>query len=264
MSAIALENLRKDFELGPQTDARVSVAWVFLPILAIVLSVVVAAAYVAATIAAFNRTATPPTQEMIAPFFGGFAVAIGISVVAEVLFLYFFYLLIRRRNQHFPRQQRFFNDLTTVLRAAASRRNVDVGPMLGSIESSVRYAQVEEAEKSAVLWVILLLVPFVNLIAELYILYFLTNDFYRHERREDGMLSDVERALAPMGVQFIFHRNGPIPHRSFVLYVVVTIITFGIFGIYWEYVLIKDPNDHFANHAVYEPEILQLLAPMVA
>jgi hypothetical protein len=109
-----------------------------------------------------------------------------------------------------------------------------------------------------------MIVPFVSVIAMLYVLYFLTNDFYKHERWEDGMISDTERALSSLGVLFIFHRNEPIPHRSFVLYLIVTIITGGIFGLYWEYTLIKDPNNHFASHAVYEPQLIQLLTPLAA
>lgn len=261
MSSVALENLRKDSELRAQTDRQISVAWVFLPIIAIILVVVVAVLSVLATLNTLNSSSTSTTT-MVVPAFGGFALVAGIGFLADILILYFFYMLIRRRNQHFPRQQRFFTDLVTILRGAASRRNVNVDAVLGSMENTVRQSQAEETEKSAVLWVILMLVPFVSLIAMLYVLYFLTSDFHKHERWEDGLLSDTERALGAMGVQFIFHRNNPIPSRSFVLYIILTIITLGIFGLYWEYVLIKDPNNHFVNHAIYEPQIIQLVTPL--
>jgi uncharacterized membrane protein len=254
VSVITLENLRKDSELGSQTDRRISTAWVLLPIVAFLLVIVASVVY---GLAVFSSSSTFSTV------LGGLALIAGIGLVSEVLFLYFFYMLIRRRNQHFLRQQRFFSDLATALRAVATRANVNIDPMLGSIDNTLRQAQVKETEKSAVLWVVLMLVPLVSIIAMLYVLYFLTADFPRHERWEDGMLSDMERALATTGVQFIFHRNDPIPQRSFVLYLIITIITAGIFGLYWEYVLIKDPNNHFINHAVYEPQLIQLLTPLV-
>lgn len=262
MSSVALENLRKDSELRAQTDRQISVAWILLPIIAALLAVVVAVLEVLAIVNTLSSLTSSSTT-MAAPVFGGFALVTGIEVLAGILYLYFFYMLIWRRNQHFPRQQRFFTDLVTVLRGAASKRNVNVDAVLGSMENTVRQSQAEETDKSAVLWVILMLVPFISIIAILYVLYFLTSDFYKHERWEDGMLSDTERALGAMGVQFIFHRNNPIPSRSFVLYLIVTIITLGIFGLYWEYVLIKDPNNHFVNHAVYEPQIIQLVTPLV-
>jgi uncharacterized membrane protein len=263
VSAIVLENLRKDSELRSQTDRQISVAWVFLPLIAILLAIVAAVIYVVAVLSAFSSyTTSPPSQVSVAPIMGSIGLIIGIGFVAEILYLYFFYMLIRRRNQHFPRQHRFFTDLVTVLRSAAAKRNVNIDPMLGSMDNTLRQAQTEETEKSAVLWVILLLVPLVSLIAMLYILYFLTSDFYKHERWEDGILSDLERALSPMGIQFIFHRSNPIPSRSFVLYIIITIVTFGIFGLYWEYTLIKDPNNHFVSHSVYESQIIQLIAPL--
>jgi ABC-type multidrug transport system fused ATPase/permease subunit len=261
---VSLESLRKDSELRSETDRQISVAWVLLPIVAALLAFVVVVLEVLAIAKSISNLASSTTTTVAAPAFGGFAAAAGIEFLAGILYLYFFYMLIRRRNQHFSRQQRFFTDLVTVLRGAAYKRNVNADAVLGSIENTVRQSQAEETEKSAVLWVILMLVPLINIIAVLYVLYFLTSDFHKHERREDGMLSDAERALGTMGVQFIFHRDNPIPSRSFVLYFILTIITLGIFGLYWEYVLIKDPNNHFVNHAVYEPQIIQLITPLAA
>jgi hypothetical protein len=263
VSSAVLESLRKDSELRTQTDRQISVVWVLLPIIAALLAVVVAVLEVLTVVRTFSSL-TSSTTAVTAPVFGGFALVTGIELLAGILYLYFFYMLIRRRNQHFPRQQRFFSDLITVLRGAAYKRNVSVDALLVSMENTLRQSQAEETDKSAVLWVILMLVPIINIFAVLYVLYFLTSDFHKHERWEDGMLSDTERALGAMGVQFIFHRNNPIPSRSFVLYLILTIITLGIFGLYWEYVLIKDPNNHFVNHAVYEPQIIQLITPLAA
>jgi phosphate/sulfate permease len=254
VSVAALENLRRDTELRSQTDRRISTAWVLLPIVAFLLAISVSVVYGLAVLSASSTVST---------ILGGFILIAGVGLASEVLFLYFFYMLIRRRNQHFLRQQRLFSDLVTTLRAVAIKKSMNIDPMLGSIDNTLRQTQAEETEKSAVLWVLLMLVPLVSIVAMLYVLYFLTTDFPKHERREDGMLSDVERALALTGVQFIFHRNDPIPQRSFALYLIITIITVGIFGLYWEYVLIKDPNNHFANHAAYEPQLIQLFAPLV-
>jgi len=265
MSSVALENLRKDSELMTQTDRRVSVAWIFLPIIAVVLVVAVSILYFLIVSSTFSTIAstTPPTTA-VAPVLGGVGLVIGLVFLAEILYLYFFYILIRRRNQHFARQQRFLADLVTVLRTASSRKSINNDALLGSMENTLRQSQTEETEKSAILWVILMLVPIVSIIAFLYILYFLNGDFYKHERWEDGTLSDMERALSALGVQFIFHRNNPIPHRSYVLYIILTIITLGIFGLYFEYTLITDPNNHFANHIVYEPSIIQAVTPLVS
>jgi hypothetical protein len=40
--------------------------------------------------------------------------------------------------------------------------------------------------------------------------------------------------------------------RPFLLYAALTVITFGVFGIYWLYTLIDDPNKHFERQRVVE------------
>ncbi len=261
MTSAALESLRKSSELRSQTDTQISVAWIILPIASVLLAITVGVLYFIAIVASFSAGIYTPGT--IAPVAGGFALIAGLGFLGEILYLYFFYMLIRRRNQHFPRQHRFFTDLVTVLREAGAKKNVNVDALLGFMENTMRQSQAEETDKSAIMWVILMLVPVINIFAILYILYFLTGDFHKHERWEDGMLSDLERVFGAMGVQFIFHRNNPIPSRSFVLYFILAIITFGLFGLYWEYALIKDPNNHFVNQAVYEPQIIQLVIPLV-
>jgi predicted permease len=126
-----------------------------------------------------------------------------------------------------------------------------------TLERTIREAKAEETEKSAVLWAILSAIIF---IASWYVYYFLMKDFYKHERREDTFFEDVSRVLGKSGVTFAPPRRmKPIPDRSFILYLIVTIITAGIFGIYWLYVLLMDPNEHFKYHIGLEDELLKVL-----
>lgn len=229
MLSATLQNLRKDAEMRVMTDTKVSPLWILLPVVEVVLTLV----------------------------FVGF-------LAVYVLFLYVIYLLIRRRKQHFARRQRFFADLAMALREAASRRGANVEAYLGSMEATSREAQMEGTEKSAVLWVILYIIPVVSLIAGLYILYFLTGDFFEHERREDGMLADASRALSALGSTFAFNRYEGVLHRSFVLYFILSIVTFGLFTFYWEYVLIQDPNNHFNSHVQFEDALLQSVSPLLS
>jgi hypothetical protein len=50
-----------------------------------------------------------------------------------------------------------------------------------------------------------------------------------------------------------------VPQRSVTLYVIVTIISGGIFGIYWLYALIEDPNKHFIQHVSLEDSLMEKL-----
>ncbi|HVP23271.1 MAG TPA: DUF4234 domain-containing protein [Conexivisphaerales archaeon] len=267
MLSLALQNLRRDSEMRVATDTRVSPLWMLLPVGEAVLGVIYFAVIMAMVFAAIGPDYTSGAGYDFSSISGLISGTTAFFMLGFVLlylaFLYVIYTLIRRRNGHFARQQRLFTDLEAALREIASKKGTGVDSYLGSFDATLRESQIEETEKSAVLWVILYVIPVVNLIAGLYILYFLTGDYFKHERREDAMIADASRALSALGIGFSFNRYEPLPNRSFVLYIILTLITLGIFSFYWEYVLIQDPNKHFANHVRFEESLLQSIAPVL-
>ena len=69
-------------------------------------------------------------------------------------------------------------------------------------------------------------------------------------------LEDISKVLGKCGITFSLPRRTVVlPDRSFVLYLILTIITLGLFGIYWLYVLLKDPNEHFKHHILVEDQL---------
>jgi hypothetical protein len=196
---------------------------------------------------------------------GSFAtVAALASLALLVAYLYLLYQLINRRNQHFRRQRLLARDLIALLRETGKDRNTDVGPFVTAMETVTRSMELDEGEKSPALWVVLSIIPVVNIIASLYIFYFLTRDYYRHERREDHFLEDLTKALDRLGISYAYRRVRPIPERSFALYLILTIITLGLFAIYWIYTLIQDPNQHFTEHLHHEDTLISGLDALQA
>ena len=182
------------------------------------------------------------------------------SLVNFVVTTVFTYLLVNRRGAHFKRQKFLSRDIIALVNSLAKTKNVDVEESVLSLERRVREANVEETEKNAILWALLsALVPFVSL----YVYYFLMKDFYIHERREDGFWEDLSRTLNKLGVNFsVPRRTEPMPYRSVVLYLILTIVTVGLFGVYWFFVLLKDPNEHFKYHIEGENQLLVALEPL--
>ena len=250
-----MENLRRDVRKRVESDKLMSTAWLLvylIPIGSIALLVFSIA---------LAPMAGPPWVKPAAPFAVSLMILstiLGISAFITTLVL--LYKLVNRRNMHFRRQLLLFEDIVRAVREAANRKGVDVSLHLGMCERTIREAKVEETEKNAVLWAIL---SAITGIAALYVYYFLMKDFYRHERREDSFLEDLGKALAACGITFIPRRDYQIPDRSFVLYLIITILTLGIFGIYWLYILIKDPNEHFKYHAIFEDYLLKQLETTV-
>jgi hypothetical protein len=265
LSSASLQSLRRDVELRVLSDRHISTLWLLIPV--IILAYAVFVLYLAIisyiTLLRMITAGGQPYPVTPAPlnYLGPLPL---IPLILQLFLAYFFYLLIRRRNLHFGRQQRFFSDLVSVLREASLKKGVSIEALLGSVEGVNRQAQLEEKEKSALLWSILLIVPLVDVIVFFYNLYFLTEGFYRHERREDILLSDIERALSGLGLQVFFQRPVQIPSRNFILYFIATILTLGVFTLYWEYALIKDPNEHFLYHTIFEDSILKQLSQLVS
>src|SRR5438094_2191892 len=86
-------------------------------------------------------------------------------------------------------------------------------------------------------------------------------DFFKDERREDLFVHDLVRTFSAPGVWINFpYRNPPIPDRSFALYFVLTLITGSIFGVYWVYVVVTDPNNHFRQQMLMEDTIMAQLS----
>ncbi len=267
--SVVLENLRRDARMRIESDSQMSVAWLIVPFLPIIILVLLLASLIFGALASFpstsfnSTTATPPTTA--APFF----VALGLFfllfiigiIVAAILSAVMLYKLAKRRNTHFQRQLLLYEDLLNMAKEVSSKRGVDVSMHLNNMDRTLREARIDETEKSAALWTIL---SFVTLIATLYVFYYLMKDFFKHERREDQFFEDLNRALAASGVPVnLPRRTLPVPDRSFILYFILSLITAQIFSIYWIYVLLTDPNNHFRQQWMIEDTIIAQISPVL-
>ncbi|OLD11706.1 MAG: hypothetical protein AUI50_02185 [Crenarchaeota archaeon 13_1_40CM_2_52_14] len=258
--SIPIENLRRDLRTRLESDKQMSGAWAIVPLLPVIVGVVVFVVVLTAVISAINSIGPPGTTTTGSP-------ALGAALAGSIFLLYFLYFvvlvlvsvlifkLVSRRNTHFNRQILLQEDIITMAKEIAAKKGVDVSILLNNMERNVREARLEEGEKNATLYA--LLYGFVWI----YTAYFLMKDFFKHERREDLFINDMLRAFNAVGVPINFpYRNPPIPDRSFALYFVLTLITGSIFGVYWVYVLVTDPNNHFRQQMLMEDTIMAQLS----
>jgi uncharacterized membrane protein len=235
-------------------------AWAIVPLLPIIVGIIVVVVVVAAifsTLSSIGPSGTPTTG----------TTAIGAALVGSIFLLYFLYFvvlilvgilifkLVSRRNTHFNRQILLQEDIISMAKEIAAKKSLDVSILLNNMDRNVREARLEEAEKNATLYAL------VGGLVWIYSAYFLMKDFFKHERREDLFINDVLRTFNALGVPINFpYRNPPIPDRSFALYFVLTLITGSIFGVYWVYVLVTDPNNHFRQQMLMEDTIMAQLS----
>ena len=263
--SVVLENLRRDARMRLESDSYMSAAWVIVPLLPVIGAVLFLALFFATVFSGgftttTGTTTTTPTPAFAA-FFGLLAIFyIGLFVVG-IIWVFMLYKLVKRRNTHFARQRFLYEDLANTVKELGTKKGVDLSLPMNNLERTYREAMVEETEKSAALWAIL---TFITGIAALYIFYFLMKDFFKHERKEELFFEDLNRALITAGLTMnLPRRTVPIPDRSFILYFILSLITFGIFQIYWLYVLLEDPNNHFRQQAMIEDTIISQVSPII-
>jgi len=262
--SIPLENLRRDLRTRLESDKQMSGAWAIVPLLPTIVGIAITAivfGVIFSSLANIPRTTTPTNSTvttigpLIAALIGAIILAYLTYFILLILVIVLIFKLVSRRNNHFNRQILLQEDLVSMARELAAKKGVDVSILLNNMERSVREARLEETEKNATLYAI------VGGIVWIYAAYFLMKDFFKHERREDLFINDMLRTFNALGVSINFpYRNPPIPDRSFALYFVLTLITGSIFGVYWVYVLVTDPNNHFRQQMLMEDTIMAQLS----
>ncbi len=259
-----LENLRRDLRTRLESDKQMSGAWAIVPLLPTIVGIAITAiifAVIFSSLANLPRTTMPTNSTvttigpLIAALIGAIILAYLTYFILLILVIVLIFKLVSRRNNHFNRQILLQDDLVSMAKELAAKKGVDVSILLNNMERSVREARLEETEKNATLYAL------VGGIIWIYCAYFLMKDFFKHERREDLFINDMLRTFNALGVSINFpYRNPPIPDRSFALYFVLTLITASIFGVYWVYVLVTDPNNHFRQQMLMEDTIMAQLS----
>ncbi len=254
-----------------ETDKHMSSAWIIVPLLPIIgiilffVGIILAAISSVGSFTFTNATGTPTVRP--APFaFGAFFAIIFLFefsfFVIGIIYAVMLYKLVKRRNTHFARQLFLYEDLINLARELGTRKGVDISLPLNNLDRTAKEARFEETEKSAALWAIL---SYFTGIASLYVFYFLMKDFFKHERKQDIFIDDLTKLLTSVGIPVnLPRRNYPIPDRSFILYFILSLITIGIFTVYWVHVLISDPNNHFQHQALVEDTITAQVTPQFA
>jgi hypothetical protein len=230
-----------------QTDEILSVVWILFPIIASIAAVVGIAIGIMFLVMGWWIEAA-----IVA--WAGVVIAV---VLAAVLFAVLNYRLINRQNQHAKREEVLRGALLEYVKSKSQEKNLAqlLSSQIATMESIQYDARSREHETSAILFAVLIIIPIIGLIFLLYVLYILTDFPYQHDRRWHAFTQQAQSAASHLGMTVILPSWRTLPERSFFIYLILTILTCGLFLIYWYYVLIKDLNDHFGAQWQFEDQI---------
>jgi hypothetical protein len=174
------------------------------------------------------------------------------------------YKLVERRSQHAQRRLAFMSYLWHALNARAEAAGQKEAVAEGLDNLSRIYQQMDAFERAnkrePVLWMLLRIV---FAIIGGYINHFLNKDLLFYEEWESSFAANAEWVMQRLGYAVaIPQRSTPIRNRSTGLYVFLTIITFGLFSLFWRYTVMADGNGHFDDDAAMEDAILRAMGIM--
>lgn len=162
------------------------------------------------------------------------------------------YYLINRRNQHFARQEKLEQLVLTRFRQLSNEKQSTLS------DSKVGEGGKEDFAKSrnASMWAAstLLILP------AFYVFRFLMEDLRKHEEHESIFFREV--VTYAKSLELSMNLNGMAPTtKSFTSghYFVMTLVTLGLAGVYWLYLIFNDYNRHFKKQWVFEDELLKTL-----
>jgi hypothetical protein len=241
--------LRAELQDRLRTDRLVPPWLGFLPAAAALAILVLMGLFAAIGQAAGGKAGESAAMVAVFPlftaaYFGAFAVVVWVA-----------YVLMWRRDAHLRRVYYLKQDAEAYLAARAQESGVDVSHAQYRLRALERPMREQAEARGAVTWAVLSLAgPGVFGLA-----YLLMTDFRLHEAAEAELASALEEGLTAVGQGTSLTFAPQIAERSFWLYLVLTVVTCGLFAIYWFWVLAADPNRHFAEHESWEGRLGQVV-----
>jgi hypothetical protein len=272
-----------------RAEREISIWWAIAPLIAlIVVSAAITLAFLAVWIDLYDPDGDP--DEATTALFDalGSEVVVGLqaaSMAAYAMFALLTYNLVKRENVHFEREKRFKEEIVSLV----PRPRGDAGAVRtpGKVETRrfptfwaavvlipemlmltvlVMIAAIGAEDDSDLITIVLgglllllLALPFVGL--QFYMFCFLNAEMLEHHKRWCWMVKETKVFLARIGYAAgTLTEPRPLPDRSNVVYVIVSLVTSGLFFFYWWYALVKDGNEHIRHHERFERELLELLS----
>lgn len=235
--------LKEAIQWRYQTDKFINVIWAFLPLIGFIIGVAVTA--VTALVVTDVLTLT--------------LVSMGTGIISMVFIIILLYMLFSRNNRHTRREAMLRRSIIDFLRSRAVENGVinDISAEIQTMESIDYESRMREPERNAALWSLLPLIPVVGWIFFLVALYYLTSYPVPHDRRWHAFTQQVQSAGSKLGMSMMLPSWKTIPERSFIIYLILTILTLGLFIFYWYYVLIKDINEHYTIQWQFEDQLMR-------
>ncbi len=235
-------------QLREKTDIQVEPKWILSVVASYILWIVYAIIFFTRSeLAPFNLDQTLGLVGTLA-----FAASTGLSFLV--------YNLMSRENKHAEREQEIAREVLNRIQSGTSPDRMAVLLPLSSVEQDFANLLQKSRGHSAILWALLVLIPYAGWALLIVALYLLTQSSNSHGKLETLLFEDLDRTLLATGSQHMSLVNHPSSPRNSLAFALASFATFGIVAFSWLYVTIIGERAHFSYHSNLEPELLRVLS----
>ncbi len=207
---------------------------------------------------------------------------IGLYMVLHLLIITAgFYLLMSRNEKHSKREDELRSLLLEYFRCKVEDHEIQ-RPLRGMVETdeAIRRKERPVSTWRALIWIglplfitVLMVEPalsfaavalglffyLVSFLALVYVVRNITNLSYHHERRWLAFQKHMVDAAKRTGMRIGHPSRKTIGIRSFLVFIVVSVMTYGLFFPIWIWLLLKDMNRHFEEQWLFEESLIEAL-----
>ena len=185
-----------------------------------------------------------------------------VSIALAISHAVVIYWLVERRDRHFWRDRRLMEGMIDYLGAISLNTHIDLNVERWTMNTL--HLGSPNQDRSATLWALLValiaIIPFIGIIFLVYSMMFLTKDVHEHDSQQRTLNAQFQQGLLKAGKISAPSQNWqPLPKRDTAAYIVLTILTLGLFLPYWWYVNIVDMNTHMKNQWEFENTLIAML-----
>jgi hypothetical protein len=144
---------------------------------------------------------------------------------------YLVYTLVNRRNIHMAREQALFAEALDSIKSRTRSDDLKTLFPLSSAEHYFSQLVQGSGERSGVLWGLLAALPYAGWLALIFVLWFLSEDWKKHEVNEELLLQDLDRSLVASGRQAMPGRERPSHFGNAAAFLILSLILLGVTSI---------------------------------
>ncbi len=208
--------------------------------------------------------------------------ALLIFITLGLASLFVIYSLIKRRDDHFDRQHLLQESLVNMTDEMGRNLRRNVSLALLQMKEAHTESTAREERKGALLWMILSIIT--GGLGGLYVLYFLTEDIGRHDKRQHRFIEGANSAFAQFGYQLAGPRLR-LEERPFIVYLIISfailaaaaivvglglgilavipLFLYLVWIIAWYNMIFTDYNEHFKAQWVWEDEVVRAVSAVM-